>query len=106
MGRMSELDAQMRTYQLVVSCDGCRDLIDLYVVEADYSLWAGGHVLAQDAFPYLTEGEREILISGLCDVCWEEMNPEEEDSDPLDMADDYTYDSDWYVTESDLWAED
>lgn len=30
----------------------------------------------QDAFPELTVGERELLISGTCDACWERFFPE------------------------------
>jgi len=35
---------------------------------------------AQDCFSYLTAAEREFLISGICDKCWNEMfGGEEED---------------------------
>ena len=33
----------------------------------------------QDIFPYLTPEERELLISGICPVCWELMFACEED---------------------------
>ena len=42
---------------------------------------AGG--FAQDCFPYLPAAEREFLISGICDKCWNEMfaDVEEEDAE-------------------------
>lgn len=96
----------MRTYGIGVYCLGCYECFDLYVVEKDYNDWVQGtHV--QDAFPYLTEGERELLISRTCDDCFEEMFPEEEEEDeywlPEDgsaidpESDDVTYERDWYA---------
>ena len=31
--------------------------------------------LIQDALPYLSASEREMLISGTCDDCWQKMFP-------------------------------
>lgn len=45
---------------------------------ADYHAWQNGE-LAQNAFPYLSADEREMLISGICPTCWENMFREEED---------------------------
>jgi hypothetical protein len=36
---------------------------------------AGGY--AQDCFSSLSAGQREFLISGICDDCWDELFPEE-----------------------------
>lgn len=64
-------------------CHFCGDYHEVEVSESDYAAWRGGE-LAQDAFPYLTAKEREILISGICPKCWadtfgddEEENEEE-----------------------------
>lgn len=35
--------------------------------------------LIQDAFPYLSPGDRQQLMSGHCDPCYEELFSEEED---------------------------
>ena len=40
---------------------------------ADYHAWQNG-ALAQDAFPYLSADEREMLISGMCPICWNDWN--------------------------------
>ena len=39
--------------------------------------------LMQNAFPFLTSDERELLISGTCPKCWNDIFriPESEDSD-------------------------
>jgi hypothetical protein len=42
----------------------------VFVNEADYWDWQDG-ALAQDAFPYLSADDRELLISGICPTCWE-----------------------------------
>lgn len=40
----------------------------------------------QDAFPYLSKGDREFLISGTSDEGWTQLfgNPDEEDDDDSD----------------------
>lgn len=38
----------------------------------DYWMWEQG-MNAQDAFPYLGPNEREILITGICPKCWDNM---------------------------------
>lgn len=47
---------------------------------ADYDAWQNG-TLAQDAFPYLSADEREMLISGICPTCWDNMFSLEEDEE-------------------------
>lgn len=44
---------------------------------ADYNAWRNGKC-AQDAFPYLSADEREMLISGICPTCWDNMFGKEE----------------------------
>ena len=58
-------------------CPFCGKLHEVLVSEADYAAWQGGEH-AQNAFPYLTADEREILISGTCPKCWDSMFGEEE----------------------------
>jgi len=66
---------------IVTQCPlcGCANFVE--VNEADYFDWNDG-AHAQDAFPYLSANEREMLISGICPTCWNSMfppEPEEED---------------------------
>lgn len=42
------------------------------VAPADsYRRWKTGGAYIQDALPMLTPGERELLLSGICPVCWD-----------------------------------
>ncbi len=42
----------------------------------DFFKWQEGE-LAQNAFPYLSADEREMLISGVCPKCWAKTFGEE-----------------------------
>ena len=72
---------------VVTKCPFCGYMNEIKVNEADYYDWKDG-VLAQDAFPYLSDDEREALISGICVPCWNEMfgfgDAEVEDEEPSD----------------------
>ena len=57
---------------VVTQCPFCGHAHEVEVNEMDYLDWQDG-VLAQDAFPYLSADERELLISGIDSKCWDEM---------------------------------
>lgn len=61
-------------------CPMCHQFHYVEVNERDFYAWQSGK-LAQDAFPYLTAEEREMLISGICSDCWDKMFGEEEEED-------------------------
>ena len=52
-------------------CPFCGEVHTVTVDAIDYLAWENGDVLAQNAFPYLSADEREMLISGICPKCWE-----------------------------------
>ena len=54
----------------VTRCPFCGCGNEVEVNEMDYLDWQDG-AHAQDAFPYLSADEREMLISGICPTCWE-----------------------------------
>jgi hypothetical protein len=56
----------------------CKKKYTFYISKADYWDWTHGE-LVQYAFPYLTDGERELLISQTCDVCWDTLVPRPDD---------------------------
>ena len=62
--------AANRDLYLNVQCRNCRDIVHLNVNEKDVIAWRNGRSI-QDAMPYLTAGEREILISGICEPCFD-----------------------------------
>jgi hypothetical protein len=41
----------------------------------DVADWKLGEMI-QDAMPYLSSAERELLISRTCDDCWKELYPD------------------------------
>lgn len=55
-----------------VRCDNCRNRFPIEVVYTDYMAWRNGAVI-QNAMPYLTADEQELLISATCGTCWDEM---------------------------------
>lgn len=67
-----------REVTVVTRCPFCGRASEVEVNEMDYLDWQDG-ALAQDAFPYLSASEREMLISGICDSCWDGMFGDEYD---------------------------
>lgn len=61
---------------VVTRCPFCGHGNFIEVNEDDYDDWSDGE-LAQNAFPYLSADEREMLISGTCPTCWSKMFPPE-----------------------------
>ena len=89
-------------------CPGCGDRITIAATVQQFVAYMSRDQFVQNVFPELDDDTRERFISGVCPTCWEEMYPEDFedtfldfaaalDGDLLDMADDDTYDSDWYV---------
>ena len=73
--------------QLELECKYCDYQEIITVPEADYISWHNGEYI-QDAFPYLTAGQRELMLSNTCDDCWNKFFPmyvrdfeEEDDSE-------------------------
>ena len=62
----------MKEVTIVTVCPICNRINEITVREADVLLWNAG-ALVQDAFPYLSADEREMLISGICPDCWENL---------------------------------
>jgi len=60
------------TFDLAVECYHCGTVQCFTVSQDDYWKWAHG-ALVQDAFPYLTPGQREMIISQTCNDCWDSM---------------------------------
>ncbi len=74
--------------ELEKECVHCQKEFVIQVNEADYDSWVDGKALIQDAMPYLTPGQRELLISGTCDDCWNSLfgsNDEVEDENDIEI---------------------
>ena len=69
-----------RGYAVTVRCLLCNTEYILLVNREDWDLYHSPcrpHI--QDLFPYLSPDERELLISGTCNECWNEMFGGEDD---------------------------
>ena len=64
-------------FELECVCNYCEYAENISVHEADYIAWHNGK-FAQDCFPYLTAGQRELMISNTCDDCWNRFFPDED----------------------------
>lgn len=53
-------------------CPFCGRVDSVVVLEEDFENYVNGG-LVQECFPYLTQDERERLISGICPSCWDGM---------------------------------
>jgi hypothetical protein len=61
-------------------CPGCKIVRGIAVLEDDYARWKAG-ALIQKAFPRMSASDREALITGYCDECWNRLIV-----DPVDEA--------------------
>ena len=56
----------------VVKCIRCGESQHIKARTVDLTAWIGGELI-QVAMPYLTADEREILISGVCSTCFDDI---------------------------------
>ena len=59
-----------------VDCRICSNEFILQVNQNDLKDWQEGKYI-QDAMPYLSAGERELLISNICEECFTNLFSEE-----------------------------
>ena len=59
------------------TCRQCNVSVELAVNINDFAEWHKGKYI-QEAMPYLSADEREILISGICGDCFDKMFGEKE----------------------------
>ena len=64
--------SKVRDTVVSVVCEVCGEVFDIAVDFEDFLNWKAGE-LVQNAFPYLTAGERELLISQTCEDCWDKI---------------------------------
>lgn len=76
---------------IITTCPNCGCFNGVPVNESDYMVWQNG-ALIQDAFPYLNAEDREKLISGFCEDCWNALFGGE-DEDSYDDYKDEDYDA-------------
>ena len=64
-----------RKTNFLVMCNRCGDTHTVKIHATDIAAWHDGELI-QDAMPYLSAAERELLISGMCDPCFHRLFPE------------------------------
>lgn len=62
-----------RNDYVTVVCVHCGDMYTMFYNREDMVDWLSGSLPIQDAMPYLTANERELLLSGTCGHCFDEM---------------------------------
>ena len=63
---------QHRSDMIQATCLHCKKSFELAVNKQDVVDWKGGKYI-QDAMPYLSADQRELLISGTCGTCFDKM---------------------------------
>jgi len=64
---------KMRDYNLDLICNNCGHLFIINVNKEDFNKYMRHEEYIQDALPYLTAGERELILSKTCDDCYNKM---------------------------------
>lgn len=63
---------------VIVKCQACKHLHEVVFSTMQEQHWKDGEYIQRVA-PRLTAGERELLISGYCDDCFESMFAHDEE---------------------------
>ena len=81
----------MTTSYIIVptTCPFCGHTTYIQCDKDAYDRWGEGMSI-QDAMPDMTPEDREMLISGICPSCWDDMfgDEDEDEDDDLDWEDD------------------
>lgn len=62
-----------------ITCVICGVTYQLLADEKDIQAWRNGEGYIQDLLAYLSPAEREMLISGTCGSCWNNLYPNDVD---------------------------
>ena len=72
-------------------CRMCNKDYAFKVKKDDYTDYVSNGKLIQLAFPYLSAGERELIISGICDKCFIDMFKDDNEEPEENMPESYEY---------------
>lgn len=64
--------------EFFVICQTCKVRYTFDIDPEDYYAFRHG-TFAQSAFPYLTPGQRELMVSQTCDTCFNRMFPPDDE---------------------------
>ncbi|MBP3752154.1 MAG: WYL domain-containing transcriptional regulator [Pyramidobacter sp.] len=66
-------------FMISTQCPFCSQETEIPINLIDLFSWEVDGLPAQDAFPYLTDDQREMIISGTCPSCWCSLYEQDED---------------------------
>jgi len=61
-----------------IKCIQCKQEVEIPVTEEQVLNWIEKGTFIQNEFPELSTSQREMLLSGICEDCWNKLFPEEE----------------------------
>ena len=64
-----------------IFCAVCKKSYQVKYFQKDYIDWKYNNAFIQQAFPYLTADERELLLTATCGPCFDEMFKEDDEDD-------------------------
>ena len=62
----------MEEVTIAIPCSNCGNILEVKVDKLNFNLWYQGIISSKEAFPYLTEKERKMVVSRKCWFCEEE----------------------------------
>lgn len=75
---------ERKMIKVKTTCPACHHEKYVYVYKEDYAKYKNGEGLIQDLMPYLNDGDRGLLMTGICKDCWDSMFPEDEKQEGRD----------------------
>jgi len=64
-----------------IRCWNCEGENIIFLKEADLMAWKNDEGCIQDVLPYLSSGDRELLLSATCSKCFDKMFADDLDND-------------------------
>jgi hypothetical protein len=58
--------------RIATECLECKEKVTIYIIREDWERWKAGEQI-QDAFPYLSINDRELLVSRICETCFDRL---------------------------------
>lgn len=62
----------MKIKEIKTICPFCKTSNAINVAQDEYNNWINGEHI-QDAFPNMQAAQREMLKTGICEKCWDEI---------------------------------
>lgn len=73
------LNTREKGFKINTQCPFCGLETEMPIDLIDLLSWAVDGLPAQNAFPYFTDDQREMIISGICPDCWYSLYEQDED---------------------------